>query len=33
VQELSRKKYGWGEGLVIELAPGRLLAPISNLRP
>lgn len=21
VQELSRKKYGWGEGLVIELAP------------
>lgn len=21
VQELSRKKYGWGEGLVVELVP------------
>ena len=23
VQELSRKKYGWGEGLVVELHPTR----------
>ncbi len=21
IQELSRRKYGWGEGLVVELAP------------
>jgi deazaflavin-dependent oxidoreductase (nitroreductase family) len=22
IQELSRKKYGWGDGLVVELIPG-----------
>jgi hypothetical protein len=23
VQELSEKKYGWGDGLVVELVPDR----------
>src|SRR4051812_38241945 len=23
VQQLSRKKYGWGDGLVVELRPGK----------
>jgi deazaflavin-dependent oxidoreductase (nitroreductase family) len=27
VQELSEKKYGWGDGLVVELSPTPLAAP------
>ena len=27
VQELSRKKYGWGDGLVVELIPERAILP------
>jgi deazaflavin-dependent oxidoreductase (nitroreductase family) len=27
VQELSRRKYGWGEGLVVELAPAASAEP------
>jgi hypothetical protein len=26
VQELSRRKYGWGDGLVVELIPGSALS-------
>jgi len=25
IQELSEKKYGWGDGLIVELAPGAAL--------